>query len=200
MKKVIVFQVENVLVKGYDEEKMDEMRGRKMVREIVGNELFWKEFMKEMRGGKKVMMGCGEIIERIRELEKRHEEEGDEEKRYWMRDVRRKLEEWEREKIKRREEMRRKNMEYSFEKKVIGRREELKDLERICEIVGGRIIFVSGMRKGRVERLLYNNGLRVFSVVKDLSFIEEERMENVAVIDSVEKLRDMWGMIGLRRA
>ena len=149
---------------------------------------------------KKVMMGCGEIIERIRELEKRHEEEGDEEKRYWMRDVRRKLEEWEREKIKRREEMRRKNMEYSFEKKVIGRREELKDLERICEIVGGRIIFVSGMRKGRVERLLYNNGLRVFSVVKDLSFIEEERMENIAVIDSVEKLRDMWGMIGLRRA
>ena len=200
MKKVIVFQVENVLVKGYDEEKMDEMRGRKMVREIVGNELFGKEFMKEMRGGKKVMMGCGEITERIRELEKRYEEEGDEEKRYWMRDVRRKLEEWEREKIKRREEMRRKNMEYSFEKKVIGRREELKDLERICEIVGGRIIFVSGMRKGRVERLLYNNGLRVFSVVKDLSFIEEERMENVAVIDSVEKLRDMWGMIGLRRA
>ena len=200
MKKVIVFQVENVLVKGYDEEKMDEMRGRKMVREIVGKELFEKEFMKEMRGGKKVMMGSGEIIERIRELEKRYEEEGDEEKRYWMRDVRRKLEEWEREKIKRREEMRRKNMEYSFEKKVIGRREELKDLERICEIVGGRIIFVSGMRKGRVERLLYNNGLRVFSVVKDLSFIEEERMENVAVIDSVEKLRDMWGMIGLRRA
>ena len=36
--------------------------------------------------------------------------------------------------------------------------------------------------------------------MKDLSFIEEERMENVAVIDSVEKLRDMWGMIGLRRA
>ena len=200
MKKVIVFQVENVLVKGYDEEKMDEMRGRKMVREIVGKELFEKEFMKEMRGGKKVMMGSGEIIERIRELEKRYEEEGNEVKRYWMRDVRRKLEEWEREKIKRREEMRRKNMEYSFEKKVIGRREELKDLERICEIVGGRIIFVSGMRKGRVERLLYNNGLRVFSVVKDLSFIEEERMENVAVIDSVEKLRDMWGMIGLRRA
>ena len=116
-----------------------------------------------------------------------------------MRDVRRKLEEWEREKIKRREEMRRKNMEYSFEKKVIGRREELKDLERICEIVGGRIIFVSGMRKGRVERLLYNNGLRVFSVVKDLSFIEEERMENVAVIVSIEKLREMWRMIGLRR-
>lgn len=200
MKKVIVFQVENVLVKGYDEEKMDEMRGRKMVREIVGKELFEKEFMKEMRGGKKVMMGSGEIIERIRELEKRYEEEGNEVKRYWMRDVRRKLEEWEREKIKRREEMRRKNMEYSFEKKVIGRREELKDLERICEIVGGRIIYVSGMRKGRVERLLYNNGLRVFSVVKDLSFIEEERMENVAVIDSVEKLREMWGMIGLRRA
>jgi hypothetical protein len=36
--------------------------------------------------------------------------------------------------------------------------------------------------------------------VNDLSFIEEERMENVAVIDSIEKLREMWRMIGLRRA
>ena len=110
------------------------------------------------------------------------------------------MEEWESGKIRRREEMRRNNMEYSFEKKVIGKREELKDLERICEIVGGRIMFVSGIRKGKVERLLYNNGLREFSVVKDLSLIKEEEMENVAVIDSFDKLKEMWGMIGLRRA
>ena len=178
MKKVIVFQVENVLVKGYDEGKMDEMRGRKMVREMVGKELFEKEFMLEIKG-KKVMMGCREIIEKIRELEEKYDEEGNNEKRYWMRDVRRKLEEWEDGKMKRREEMRRKNMEYSFERKIIGRKDELKDLERICRIVGGRLLFVSEIRKGRVERLLFNNGLREFSVVKDLSFIEEERMENV---------------------
>lgn len=199
MKKVIVIQVENVLVKGYDEGKMDEMRGRKMVREMVGKELFEKEFMKELKG-KKVVMGCGEMIEKIRELEKRNEEERNEKMRYWMRDVRRKMEEWESGKIRRREEMRRNNMEYSFEKKVIGKREELKDLERICEIVGGRIMFVSGIRKGKVERLLYNNGLREFSVVKDLSLIREEEMEDVAVIDSFDKLKEMWGMIGLRRA
>ena len=199
MKKVIVIQVENVLVKGYDEGKMDDMRGRKMVREMVGKELFEKEFMKELKG-KKVMMGCGEMIEKIGELEKRFEEEGNEKMRYWMRDVRRKVEEWESGKIRRREEMRRNNMEYSFEKKVIGKREELKDLERICEIVGGRIMFVSEIRKGKVERLLYNNGLREFSVVKDLSLIREEEMEDVAVIDSFDKLKEMWGMIGLRRA
>ena len=199
MKKVIVIQVENVLVKGYDEGKMDEMRGRKMVREMVGKELFEKEFMLEIKG-KKVMMGCREIIEKIRELEEKYDEEGNNEKRYWMRDVRRKVEEWESGKIRRREEMRRNNMEYSFEKKVIGKREELKDLERICEIVGGRIMFVSEIRKGKVERLLYNNGLREFSVVKDLSLIREEEMEDVAVIDSFDKLKEMWGMIGLRRA
>ena len=198
MKKVIVFQVENVLVKGYDEGKMDEMRGRKMVREMVGKELFEKEFMLEIKG-KKVMMGCREIIEKIRELEEKYDEEGNNEKRYWMRDVRRKLEEWEDGKMKRREEMRRKNMEYSFERKIIGRKDELKDLERICRIVGGRLLFVSEIRKGRVERLLFNNGLREFSVVKDLSLIKEEEMENVAVIDSVDKLKEMWGMIGLRR-
>ena len=199
MKKVIVFQVENVLVKGYDEGKMDEMRGRKMVREMVGKELFENEFMKEMKG-KKVMMGCGEMIEKIRELEAKYDKEGNDEKRYWMRDVRRKLEEWEDGKMKRREEMRRKNMEYSFERKNIGRRDELKDLERICDIVGGKMVFMSEIRKSRVERLLYNNGLRDFSVVKDMSYIEEEEVENVAVIDSVDKLKEMWSLIGLRRA
>jgi hypothetical protein len=200
MKKVIVFQVENVLVKVYDEKKMDEMMGRKMVREMVGVEMFEKEFMKEERGGMKVMMDCGEILEKIRDLENRFEEKGDVVKRYWMRDVRRRIEEWLDGKEMRLEEKRRKNMEYGFVKKVIEKREELKDLERICEVVGGRIIFVSGERKSRVEKLLRNNGLRLFEIERDLEFLKGVEKEEIVVIDSVEKLRAIWKWVGLRRS
>lgn len=191
MKKVIVFQVENVLVKGYDEKRMEEMVGKKMVRKMVGDELFEKEF---------VELGCGEMLEKMKELEKRFEEEGDVMRRYWMRDVRRKMEEWEEGKEKRMEEKRRKNLEFSFEKKVIEKREELKDLERICEVVGGRMIFVSGERKGRVEKLLNNNGLKVFEVKSDLEFLKEEKEDAVVVFDSVEKLKEIWKLVGLRRS
>ena len=199
MKKVIVFQVENVLVKGYDEKRMDEMVGKKMVRKMVGDEMFEKEFVKKESRGKKVMMGCKEMLEKMRELEKKYEEEGDVMKRYWMRDLRRKMEEWEEGKEKRMEEKRRKNLEYGFEKKVIEKREDLKDLERICERVGGKMIFVSGERKGRVEKLLKNNGLKVFEVMRDLEFLKEENEEDVVVFDSVDKLKEIWKWVGLRR-
>ena len=162
-----------------------------MVRKMVGDELFEKEF---------VELGCGEMLEKMKELEKRFEEEGDVMRRYWMRDVRRKMEEWEEGKEKRMEEKRRKNLEFSFEKKVIEKREELKDLERICEVVGGRMIFVSGERKGRVEKLLNNNGLKVFEVKSDLEFLKEEKEDAVVVFDSVEKLKEIWKLVGLRRS
>ena len=195
MKKVIVFQIENVLMKVYDEKKMDEAAGKKMVKEMVGMEMFEKEFKKEDGG----VMECGEILERMRDLERKFEEEGNVEKRYWMRDLRRKMEEWEEGKEKRMEERRRKNLEYGFEKKVIEKREELKDLEKICERVGGRMIFVSGERKSRVEKLLNNNGLRVFEVERDLEFLKEVEEEAV-VFDSPEKLKEIWTLVGLRKA
>ena len=190
MKKVIVFQVENVLVKGYDEKRMEEMVGKKMVRKMVGDELFKEEFIK---------MGCGEMLEKMKELEKRYEEEGDVVNRYWMRDLRRRMEEWEEGKEKRMEEKRRKNLEYGFEKKVIEKREELKDLEKICEMVGGKMFFVSGERKVRVEKMLKNNGLKVFEVKGDLEFLKEENEEEVVVFDSVEKLKEIWKWVGLKR-
>lgn len=46
MRKVIVFKVENVLVNGYDERKSDELSGRRLVKEIVGKEMFEREFCK----------------------------------------------------------------------------------------------------------------------------------------------------------
>ena len=197
MKKVIVFQVENVLVKAYDEVKLDEVRGRKMVKEWVGGEFFEKEFLKGLKE-KKEMMSCGEMLEKMRELEKRFEEEGEVMKRYWMRDVRKRLEEWEDRGEERRDELKKKNFEDVFEKKVIEKRNDLKDLERMCEVVGGKMIFVSGKRRLKVERLLINNGLRKFELRGDWEFLKEEDGNEVVVFDSVDKLKEMWKEIGLK--
>ena len=199
MKKVIVFQVEGVLVNKYDEKRMDEMGGKKMIREMVGLDMFEKEFVKDVRG-KKVIMELGEMIERMRMLEKRFEEEGDVVKRFWMRDIIRRMEEWDERKEKRIEEKRLKYREYSFEKKVIERRGELLDLERICEVVGGKMIFVSEERKSRVDRLLYNNGLRRFVVERNIECVKNEDSSDVVYFDSVEKLKELWSLVGLRRA
>ena len=76
MKKVIVFKVENVLVKGYDEKRIDESNGKKFVREYVGEKFFEEEFMKEEEE-EKVVMSWEEIGEKLVELERRFEEEGD---------------------------------------------------------------------------------------------------------------------------
>lgn len=197
MKKVIVFKVENVLVKGYDEKRIDESNGKKFVREYVGEKFFEEEFMKEEEE-EKVVMSWEEIGEKLVELERRFEEEGDVLKKYWLRDLVKRLEEWEEGKEKRLVDLRKKFLEGIFEKRVIGIREDLKVLESICKIVGGRIIFVSDVRKGKVEWLLDKNGLRSYEVKEDMSFLEGEDENNVVVFESVEDLKDMWGKIGLK--
>ena len=105
MKKIIVFNVEGVLVKSVDVEKMDEVKGRKMVKGWVGNEMYVKEFVKDENDG---VMRLDEMVERMVDLEKGFEEEGDDLKRFWMRDLRRKLEGWLEVRCERLEEMRRK--------------------------------------------------------------------------------------------
>ncbi len=198
MRKVIVFKVENVLVNGYDERKSDELSGRRLVKEIVGEEMFEREFCKVV-GKRKEVMGCGEMIEKMLELERRFEEEGDVMRKYWMRDVRRRMEEREEGKEKRLVEMRKKYSDEGFGKKVIGIRNDLVDLERICGVTGSRMVFVSEERRRRVESLLYNNGLRRIEVESDLGFLEGMDEREYVVFDNVEDLRDLWVKVGLRR-
>lgn len=198
MRKVIVFKVENVLVKGYDERKSDEMSGRRLVKEIVGEEMFEREFMKDV-GKRKEVMSCGEMIVKMLELERRFEEEGDVMRKFWMRDVRKRMEEREEGKDKRLEGMRKKYSEDGFVRKVIGIRNDLIDLERICEVTGSRMIFVNGERRNKVEYLLYCNGLRRFEVESDLMFLEGMDEREYVVFESVDDLRDMWVKVGLRR-
>ena len=194
MKKIIVFNVEDVLVKSVDVEKMDEVKGRKMVKGWVGNEMYVKEFVKDENDG---VMRLDEMVERMVDLEKGFEEEGDYLKRFWMRDLRRKLEGWLEVRCERLEEMRRKYLE-GFEKRVIGIRNELKDLERICGIVGGKMVFVSKERKGKVVGMLMNNGLREFEVVGDVDCLDVDEKDMV-VFEKEEDLKEMWNMIGLKR-
>ena len=198
MRKVIVFKVENVLVKGYDERKSDEMSGKRLVKEIMGEEMFEREFMKDV-GKRKEVMSCGEMIVKMLELERRFEEEGDVMRKFWMRDVRKRMEEREEGKDKRLEGMRKKYYEDGFVRKVIGIRNDLIDLERICEVTGSRMIFVSGERRSKVENLLYCNGLRRFEVESDLMFLEGMDEREYVVFESVDDLRDMWVKVGLRR-
>ena len=193
MKKVIVFKVEDVLVKSVNVEGMDEVKGRKMVKGWVGEEMYGKEFVKD---GKEVMK-LEEMVGKMVVLERRFEEEGNDEKRFWMRDLRRKLEGWLEERGNRMEEIRRKYMD-GFEKRVIGIRNELKDLERICGIVGGKMVFVSKERKGKVVGLLMNNGLREFEVVGDVDCLDVDEKDMV-VFEKEEDLKEMWNMIGLKR-
>ena len=198
MKKVIVFQVENVLVNGYDEKRGDELNGRKLVKKLVGEELFEEEFVKG-NGKRKEGMSCDEMIEKMLELERRYEEEGDEMKKYWMRDVRKRMEEREEGKEKRLVEMKKKYSDEGFGKKVIGIRNDLIDLERICEVTGSEVVFVSKNRRSKVERLLYNNGLRRFGVEKDLRFLEGMDEDRYVVFENIEDLENMWVKVGLRK-
>ena len=194
MKKIIVFNVEDVLVKSVDVEKMDEVKGRKMVKGWVGDEMYGKEFVKDGNDG---VMRLEEMVEKMVVLEKMFEEEGNDEKRFWMRDLRRKLEGWLEVRNERLEEMRRKYLD-GFEKRVIGIRNELKDLERICGIVGGKMVFVSKERKGKVVGLLMNNGLREFEVVGDVNCLDVDE-KDVVVFEKEEDLKEMWNLIGLKR-
>ena len=199
MKKVIVFRVEEVLVKGNDENRLEEMRGRVFVKKSVGEKVFEEEFYKEDGKKRKVVMSCGEMVVKMVEMEKRFEEEGDVEKKYWIRDVRKKLEDWEDGKEKRLAERRKKFMDEVYEKQMIGKRGELKDLERICEVTGSRMVFVSEEKRSRVGNLLYNNGLRRFEVESGVGFLEGMDEKDYVVIDSVEDLENMCKKVGLKR-
>ena len=109
------------------------------------------------------------------------------------------MEEREDGKDKRLVEMRKKYSDEGFGKKVIGIRNDLVDLERICGVTGSRMVFVSEERKRRVESLLYNNGLKRIEVESDLGFLEGMDEREYVVFDNVEDLRDLWVKVGLRR-
>ena len=203
MKKVIVFRVENVLVKDYDEVKMFDLKKRRLVKEMlekVGLELEGKEW-DEMK------------IEMIKWKEG-FEKEGDVEKMMKMRDVLRRMDEMEEDGKEVMLEMKRKFMDGSFEKKKMGMREDLEDLERVKDRVGDmKMVFVSRYGRMRVKRLLKNNGLKEFEVVGSMDELEVVEKDNMIVFgndEDVEKMegmgvksvlgvRDMWKEIGLIR-
>ena len=151
MKKVIVFRVENVLVKDYDEVKMFDLKKRRLVKEMlekVGLELEGKEW-DEMK------------IEVIKWKEG-FEKEGNVEMMMKMRDVLRRMEGIEEAGKEEMLEMKRKFMDGSFEKKKMGMREDLEDLERVKDRVGDmKMVFVSRYGRMRVKRLSIYYGLVV---------------------------------------
>ena len=146
MKKVIVFRVENVLVKDYDEVKMFDLKMRRLVKEMLkeeGLELMgndWNEMKNEMVG-----------------LRDGFEKDGNVEMRMKMRDVLRRMEEMESYGNEVKLEMRRKFLDGVFEKRKIGLRGDLEDLERLKELVKDmRLVFVSRYGGMKVKRLLKN--------------------------------------------
>ncbi len=143
--------------------------------------------------------GFGVMKKRLEEFERSYEEEGDVEKLFWMRDVLRKLEKWEERKDERMDGMSRKYVDQSFGKRVIGIKDDLRILERICGVTGGRMFFVSEMKRNKVVGLLMSNGLKEFEVRGDMDFLKGVDEKEVVVFDSVESLGNMWGLIGLKR-
>ena len=204
MKKVIVFRVENVLVRDYDELKMFDLKKKRLMKEMLKKE------------GVELSENDWEGIKKgVEELKNGFEEKGDVEKKLKMRDVLRRMEEMEKDEGEERMEMRRKFMDVSFEKRRISVRGDLEDLERVKGLVGDmRIVFVSRYGKMRVMRLLKNNGLRDFEVMGSLNELEGEDKEKVIMFgceEDVEKmeemgmrcvlgLKEMWKEIGLKRA
>ena len=142
------------------------------------------------------------------------EKEGDVEKMMKMRDVLRRMDEIEEDGKEVMLEMKRKFMDGSFEKKKMGMREDLEDLERVKDRVGDmKMVFVSRYGRMRVKRLLKNNGLKEFEVVGSMDELEVVEKDNMIVFgndEDVEKMegmgvksvlgvRDMWKEIGLIR-
>ncbi len=203
MKKVIVFRVENVLVKDYDEVKMFDLKMRRLVKEMVKREGL------ELKGNE-----WDEMKNEVVELKEGFEKDGNVEMRMKIRNVLRRMEEIEDYGKEVMLEMRRKFMEGSFEKRKISVREDLEDLERLKELVGDmRLVFVSRYGRMKVIRLLKNNGLRDFEVVGSIDELEVVEKENMIVFgceEDVEKMegmgvksvlgvRDMWKEIGIKR-
>lgn len=205
MKKVIVFRVENVLVKDYDEMGMWELRMKKWVRKMVK-----KEFGVDLSEEKSL----DGMKKRIEELEKMYGEIGDVVMMMKFRNVGKRIREVEEGKERMVGEMRKKFIDDGFEKKKIVMREELIDLERVGKVVEGmRLVFVSGLGKMIVFKLLMNNGLKGFEVVESLDELGEVEKSDVVVFGNekdVEKVnemgmkgvlgtKDMWKEIGLKK-
>ena len=203
MKKVIVFRVENVLVRDYDELKMFDLKKKRLMKEMLkkegvelkGNE--WEEMKNEVIG-----------------LKNGFEEDGNVEKRMKMRDVLRRMEEMEDNGREVMLEMRRKFMDGVFEKRKISVRGELEDLERMKDLVGDmRMVFVSRYGRMKVMRLLKNNGLKEFEVMGSVEELDGVEKENVIMFGSekdvvkmgelgmrcVGGVKDMWKEMGIKR-
>ena len=205
MRKIIVFRVENVLVKDYDEMGMWELRMKKWVREMVKKECgVDMNDEKDLEGMKK----------RVEELERMYGDIGDLEMMIGMRNVGKRIRGVEEDREKMMEEMRRKFIDDSFEKRKIVVREDLMDLERVGRIVDGmRMIYVSGLGKMRVCRLLLNNGLKDFEVLERVEEIGEVDKSDVVMFGDegdLERLnemdmrcvvgvKDLWREIGLKK-
>ena len=205
MRKIIVFRVENVLVKDYDEMGMWELRMKKWVREMVKKECgVDMNDEKDLEGMKK----------RVEELERMYGDIGDLEMMIGMRNVVKKIRGVEEDREKMMGEMRRKFIDDSFEKRKIVVREDLMDLERVGRIVDGmRMIYVSGLGKMRVCRLLLNNGLKDFEVLERVEeigevdksdvvmFGDERDLERLNEMDMrcVVGVKDLWKEIGLKK-
>ena len=203
MKKVIVFRVENVLVKDYDEVKMFDLKMRRLVKEM-----FKKEGL-ELKGNE-----WEEMKNEVVELKDGFEKDGNVEMRIKMRDVLRRMEEIENYGKEVMLEMRRKFLDGSFEKRKISVREDLEDLERMKELVEDmRLVFVSRYGRMKVMKLLKNNGLKEFEVVGSVDELEGVEKENVVVfggeldvvkmeemgIKCVLGVTDLWKERGIKR-
>ena len=186
MKKIIVFKVENVLVKDYDEMGMWELRMKKWMREIVKKECgVDMNDEKDLEGMKK----------RVEELERMYGDIGDLETMIGMRNVGKRIREVEEDKEKMMEEMRRRFIDDSFEKRKIVVREDLMDLERVGRIVDGmRMIYVSGLGKMRVVRLLMNNGLKDFEVLESVEEIGDVDKSDVVMFGDERDLERLYEM------
>lgn len=203
MKKVIVFRVENVLVKDYDEVKMFDLKMRRLVKEMLKKEGL------ELKGNE-----WEEMKNEVVELKEGFEKDGNVEMRMKMRDVLRRMDEIENYGKEVMVEMRRKFMDGIFEKRKISVRGDLEDLERMKELVGDmRLVFVSRYGRMKVMKLLKNNGLKEFEVVGSVDELEGVEKENVVVfggeldvvkmeemgIKCVLGVKDMWKEIGIKR-
>ena len=112
-----------------------------------------------------------------------------------MRDVLRRMEEMESYGNEVKLEMRRKFLDGVFEKRKIGLRGDLEDLERLKELVKDmRLVFVSRYGGMKVKRLLKNNGLRDFEVVGSIDELEVVEKNNVVMFGSEEDVEKMEGM------
>lgn len=187
MKKVVVIRVEDVLVKKYDVKKVYDLRMKKMVKERVGS-----DFEEEMKRMKVKGSGVEELMGVVDGLERRYEDEGNGEKMWKMRGVKKFLEEMNERGGERMMEMEREYFEDGFEKRKIGCGEVLRDLERVSEVMKGfEMVFVSGLKKRSVENLLFCNGLSKVRVVGSFEELGEVEKEKVVMFGSKEDVKEM---------